>query len=310
MRITDQTLMRRSVGAISSNLRSMAEAQNRVSTGLRFFRGSEDPSGASEVMRTSDSLRAVDQLSRNVDFARGRVETEENVLDQLTLALTRASELAVGQASATANAGTRMATKAEVDDLLRFAISLGNTRSSDGFLFGGDYVDQPPFDPGADLSLPVDRALYVSADPADPSVKREPTGEAKVLIGSGFELATAHNGAEIFLDTKALESLHALSTALGANDVDGIRSSIENLRGSIDSVQVRVGEIGARFKQLEITESSLKSLSVTLATYKSGIEEVEFEVAATDLASRQSAYQAALLATSRVLNLSITDYLR
>lgn len=310
MRITDQTLTRRGVGAISENLRQMAAAQDRVATGKRISRASDDPSGASEVMRTSDSIRAVGQLGRNVDFARGRVETEENVLDQLTLALTRASELAVGQASATANAGTRAATKAEIDDLLRFAISLGNTRSSDGFLFGGDFVDSAPFDPGADLSLPVDRELYLSPDPTDPSVKREPTGDAKVTIGPGFELATAHNGAEIFLDTRALEVLHRLSTALGANDVDGIRSSIDEIRNSIDGVQVRVGEIGARFKQLEITESSLKSLSVTLMTYRSGIEDVEFEVAATDLAARQSAYQAALLATSRVLNLSITDYLR
>ncbi len=108
------------------------------------------------------------------------------------------SELAVGQAGATANAGTRFAAKAEIDDLLRFTISLGNTRSGDKFLYGGDFVDRPSSDPGVDQSAPVDRARYRSADPLDTSVKREPTGDVNVTIGPGFELATAHTGRSSF----------------------------------------------------------------------------------------------------------------
>lgn len=310
MRITNQTLSRRSLHAVSDNLRRLAEAQDTVSSGLRIRLPSDDPSGAAEVMRSRSALRDVAQLQRNLDFARGSVAAEEDVLAQLTDVLTRGEELAVGQASATASADTRLAAKGEVDNLIGFVLGLGNTRSGNGYLFGGDFADSPPFDAGVDLTQPPARDLYLAEDPGNPPAKREPTGEPTVRIGTGFELPTTHNGARIFLDTGALEALHGLSQALGANDVGAIRSSLDQLQGAFDGVQLLVGEIGARSRQLDTTESSLKSLAVTLDTYRSGLEEADFTEAATDLATRQSAYQAALLATSRVLNLSLTDYLR
>jgi len=40
------------------------------------------------------------------------------------------------------------------------------------------------------------------------------------------------------------------------------------------------------------------------------LSEVDQEKAITDLVSRQTAYQSAMLATSRVIGLTLTDYLR
>lgn len=310
MRITNQALASRNLRALSDNLRLLADAQDRVATGKRFQRASEDPSAASEVMRTDSSMRAMEQYRRNLDAARGRVNAEEAVLDQLNSILIRAQELAVSQASDTASAATREAAKEEVDNLLQFALTLGNTRFGDEFLFGGHYTDSAPFDADADLSAPPARDLYLAADPNDPGSKREPTGHMRIAISPGFNLPVAHNGSELLLDSGVLESLHELSHALGANDQDVIRDTIGSLQGAFDRVQVAFGTVGARTNQIEITESGIASLYANLQGYRSGLADAEFERSATELAARQSAYQAALLATSRVLNLSITDYLR
>ena len=49
---------------------------------------------------------------------------------------------------------------------------------------------------------------------------------------------------------------------------------------------------------------------VCSARLKSDVEEVDVEEAVTELVSRQTAYQAAMLATSRVMGLTLADYLR
>ena len=62
--------------------------------------------------------------------------------------------------------------------------------------------------------------------------------------------------------------------------------------------------------QLEITGANLAALDVTLTTFKSDLQEVDFERAVTELVGRQTAFQAAMLATSKVMGMNLTDYLR
>jgi flagellin-like hook-associated protein FlgL len=44
--------------------------------------------------------------------------------------------------------------------------------------------------------------------------------------------------------------------------------------------------------------------------FRSNLQELDLEEAVTHLVARQNAYQAALLTTSRLMNLSLADYLR
>jgi flagellin-like hook-associated protein FlgL len=47
-----------------------------------------------------------------------------------------------------------------------------------------------------------------------------------------------------------------------------------------------------------------------VTNFKSNLEDVDYETAITQLMSRQNAYQAAMMATSKVIGLTLTDYLR
>ena len=89
---------------------------------------------------------------------------------------------------------------------------------------------------------------------------------------------TNHNGTEVFLDTNVLAAHTDLSTALGGNDLPGI-------------------------------QAALGALDTQLRTFKSVVEDADMEKAVTELVARQIAYQAAMLATSRVMSLNLADYL-
>jgi flagellar hook-associated protein 3 FlgL len=75
-------------------------------------------------------------------------------------------------------------------------------------------------------------------------------------------------------------------------------------------VQAQLGDVGARANRLEMAASNIAVLENNLTTYKSELSEIDVEAAFTELVSRQTAYQAAMLATSRISGMSLTEYLR
>lgn len=291
MRITQQVVQKQALQHIQSNFRALATAQEQVSSGRAIRKASDDPTAAGAVMRAGSELRGLDQYRRNIDAGLIRVNAEETVLGQLGDALVRARELAVAQGGDTASATTRLQTKGEVDKLLEFAVQLANTRISGGYLFGGHRVDEPPVQ--EDLSVPVD-----------------PDEQHRVEIASGQHVATNHNAHEVFAQTGALQALAELSRALGDDDGAGVRVSLTELEGAFEGVQTLLGEIGGRQNQLELTRDSLNALSLDLRTLKSELEDIDLAEALIEVSGREAALQAAMLSTSRILGMSLVDFLR
>lgn len=297
MRITSQMIRRDQLARVQTQLRAVAEAQERVSSGLRLRRASDDPTAAGGAMQARGSLRALEQYRRNVGTATSRASAEESALDRLSSALVRAKELALSQATATATSETRAAVRAEVDQLLHFAVSLGNTELDDGYLFGGIRSHVKPY-------AVVDAGTHLDF------TSTTPQGELRVETSAGQTIAANHDGAAVFDSTGALAAVRDLARALGANDEDGIRAATQALDSALDGVQALTGEVGARMNALQVTSANLDALEINLTTFRSDLEDADLEAAITELVGRQTAFQAAMLATSRVLGMNLTDYLR
>ncbi len=89
MRITNSIIQRNALASIQASLKQMARAQERVSTGLRVQKPSDDPSAASDILRTGSALGALDQYRRNIDAVKSRITLVGSVLDQVSDALGR-----------------------------------------------------------------------------------------------------------------------------------------------------------------------------------------------------------------------------
>jgi flagellar hook-associated protein 3 FlgL len=293
MRVSTIGLTHQTLAGIQRAAAALQEATVRTQTGLKIARPSDDPHGASSVMLTSSALRALDQYGRNVSSATARLNMEEGVLSQVTNSLDRAKQLALQEASGTANSQTRLVAKAEIDQILSFAVQLANTRHQGEYLFGGDQSTSPPI---------TSNAAPYSATPV--------TGQRQAQIAEGQYVPVTHNATDVFLDSNLLAALEELSMALGADDTHGIKAALTTIDSAHASVQNLLGEVGARSNQLDIAASNLQALDSTLQVFKADLQELDLEEAVTQLVARQNAYQAALLTTSRVMNLSLADYMR
>ncbi|NOT07891.1 MAG: flagellar hook-associated protein FlgL [Gemmatimonadales bacterium] len=288
MRVTTQFLSDTVRRDIQARLEALARAEQQVSSGRRHERLSEDPIAGTQVLKSDAALRAIVQYRRAVGAVRARLDSTEGVLGQVTDLLTRAQELGVAQVGSNANAQSRAAAAAEVGRLLDQAIALGNTRIGDEFIFGGVATQTPPFQ--AD-------GTYVGT---------AATRQAEIAGGEVVEMV--QSGQALFITTGVMTALRGMRDSLTANDIAGIQTALGNLDGSMDGVQTRLAEVGARTRELDGALTGLDVQSDAASAQRADAAEIPFEEAVTNLAAVQTALQAAILSGTRVLQTNFLEY--
>ena len=301
MRITNNTITADSLSSLQTNMAAMLKVQQQISTTNRLTAASDDPTAATQIMSASGSLRAIDQYSANVSQANSRVSTEDTALSQITDLLSRAKELGVAQSGATATAATRTTANAEIQQIFQQIVTIGNTKFGDEYLFGGQTSTTQPFSAtgtGATLD-------YTSTNPQ---------GQRDVTIGAGQTIAAGHDGTQVLVSSGVLDAVKSLSEALDPSGPMYGQSAISNALTSIDSafqnVQSLVGEVGGTANRLTVTQANLDAYKTNVTTLKSDLSDTDMTAAITEMTNRQNAYQGALLATSKLTSLTLTDYLR
>jgi flagellin-like hook-associated protein FlgL len=150
--------------------------------------------------------------------------------------------------------------------------------------------------------------------PLDATGALDATTPARVApeyeIGPGALTKAAHDAGEMFIDSDVIGALDALDTALGADIPVDIRTAGERLRTTIGNVQDLVAEVGARQIRLDVAQGTQSVVGQGLREHRSTLIDTSLSEAITELAALQSSYQASLLATSRLLETSLVNFLR
>jgi flagellar hook-associated protein 3 len=101
-----------------------------------------------------------------------------------------------------------------------------------------------------------------------------------------------------------------LSAALRAEDSSRVSRLLGRLDRALENIGAQRGLVGAQGRNLDFAKSRLESYNVTTETLKSDIEGADTVKTITRLTAEQQAYETALAAVARILNVSILDYLR
>ena len=297
MRITNNMVLRNSLAGLQNNRSDIQRLQTQITSGVGLTIASDDPTGADQVMTSSSSISAIDQYKRNIDSATARNNVEDSGLARVTDLLTRAREVMVSQNTATATAATRTTASKELEEIFNSVVAIGNSKVGDTYLFGGDNATATPFattGTGATLDFTT----------------TTPVGTQSTQVGNGQSLVPTHDGNTAFINSGVLTSLRDAARALANNDTTAGAAAMDSMDGAFQQVQVLAGETGAKRNSLDIASQNLSALKSNLTTFRSSLQDVDIEAAVTTLVTKQTAYQAAMMATSKVLGMSLTDYLR
>ena len=101
-----------------------------------------------------------------------------------------------------------------------------------------------------------------------------------------------------------------LKQYLADNDRDGIGKTIGRLDTHYDNTTSLIVDAGMKYNRLVVRENINAQVGFTLKERRSNIEDADMIESIMNLKNIETAYQAALSSTSKVLSLSLVDYLR
>jgi flagellar hook-associated protein 3 FlgL len=146
MRVSNDTLRSAFMAALDAARRRVIDTQEKVASGKRINRPSDDPVAAARVAHLEASLSRLDQYKSNSDFARNQLGLEESSLDDVISNLQRVRELALQGNNSSASDSDRKDIAAEVRQTRDALLAIANTTDVDGrHLFAGYVESAAPF---------------------------------------------------------------------------------------------------------------------------------------------------------------------
>jgi len=146
MRVSNDTLRSAFLAALDAAQRRVIDTQQKVSSGKRVNKPSDDPVAAARIAHLDASLSRLDQYKSNSDFARNQLGLEESSLDDVISNLQRVRELALQGNNSTASDSDRKDIAAEIRQARDALLAVANTTDVDGrHLFGGYVESAAPF---------------------------------------------------------------------------------------------------------------------------------------------------------------------
>ena len=118
--------------ALSRSSSLMNEAMERLSTGKRMNKASDDPAGIHQVMRLNAEIQGIETASKNAADGQSLIDTLETSLSEVQSILLRMRELTIQAISDTNSAADRLALDSELSQLEMEITRIGTTTSFRG----------------------------------------------------------------------------------------------------------------------------------------------------------------------------------
>ncbi len=228
MRITNQIQQSNALQNIFRITEDLFAANQRIATGKRINKPSDDPLGIQDTLTLRSSIAQIQQFGRNIDNNRLFLNSADSSLDSVGLGISRALELAQSGLGPSSDAQTRTNIAQEVQAILDQAIQEANTQVKGHFIFGGtDLLNAPYQANGSGLG-----AVYSGN-----------SDTLEVEVGSTLTVPITRPGSEVFGTdmNPALNGATLLSDLNGGAMVDLGDFEITDRAGNSKTITVAPG---------------------------------------------------------------------
>jgi flagellar hook-associated protein 3 FlgL len=293
-RVTQNMMTRHSLESLQSGLGRMARLQEQLSTGRVLNRPSDSPTGTTSAMRLRDTLAATRQHQRNAQDGLAWLGTIDATLTSVADQTRAARDLALqGANTGAVSLAAREALATTVEQIRGSLLAAANTTHLGRPVFGGITAGATAYDPDGTLATGV-------------------AGQVERTVAEGLALRVDAEPTAVFgpEGDSVFDHLDALTTALRSGDDATLRTNLDKLNADLDRLAMAHAEVGTRYEQVERAAQSAADVELRLENSLSEVENADLPQVIVDLKMQETAYQAALAATGRVMQPSLLDFLR
>jgi flagellar hook-associated protein 3 FlgL len=284
---------------LSNSYERLGKYQEQLTTGKKITRPSDDPVVAMKGVAYREDLARVKQYQRNIGEVHNWIDSADDALDKVGLALQRVQELVVQASTDTATPEDRKKIADEIDQIQKHIVDIANTKVGGKYIFNGADTLNPLF-----IGYPGDATFTVNGNQSD----------VELEVFDGITLVVNIDGKTLFGDdtTGIIGMLNNLKTALNdpnstGNMIDGFLSQVEAQQNALLSAR---SELGAKQNRVEMMENRLATQEVITTKVMSNNEDIDYEKTITELISQESVHRAALSVGARIIQPTLVDFLR
>lgn len=340
MRISTNQFHANSFSSINKHQNDILEVQERLSTGKRVNKPSDDPVATSQIHLLNRTVDTLSQYEKNGQYAKSQLAYEETQIDTAVNLTQRARELTIQMMNETYTPEQRQATANEVGQLIEHLRNITNASNSEGeLIFAGNNVNADKAfvaDAPNSVGLQAGNQYFAYIGSANAGVsydERANFGARFVQIGFDSDnnlspndegdpsrVRITDNGNKVFGISTATSlppgvdaTLINVLVQLKDNLDQGLQPPAEigdDLFTSIQDMSIQLAKIGSRQNRIEAQYDSARSLTITLEERRSNIEDQDVVEGITELTRSQTALQMAQQVFTRVQSMSLFDYLR
>jgi flagellar hook-associated protein 3 FlgL len=291
MRVTSNTLSDFVLTGSQTSQQALATLQQQISSGNSVTQASDNPLAFEEASQTQSNLAQLNAYASSISSATTATSNNNSAMTQIHQIVAQASEYATS-ASGTMSASDLQNLGTEMNALVSQLTSLVNQKGSDGsYLFGGT-SNQAPID--------TTTGTYNSATNGS-------TTSTEVAQGDSVQtsLVAGRSGnppVDGFLYDSTSDLNNGDATAVQSTDLPALNTALDHISMYVGSTAANMSAVStaSTINQQEITAQGNQLNTLT---------QTNLPVATVQLQQIQNQYEATLEAGSRVMGLSILNYL-
>ena len=297
-RINTNTASLNTYRSYAASQAGMEQNIERLSSGLRINKASDDAAGLAISDRMDNQIRGMQQANRNVQQGNNLLQTAEGAMNEVGNILGRMRELAVQSASDTVSGDDRDSIDLEFEQLKSEIdrIAKGTSYNGMGLIDGSTdgASEKITLQVGADNNA-QDQLSFNLADLRVDDGSSAISTFAGVQLTDGASSPTDKNFQDLDLDTAATSQW-----------------AISALDQAIEAVNDQRATVGALQNRLEFTSSNLMGSIQNNSASMSTIRDADFAAEAADLAKNQILVQSgtSMLAQANSLSQNVLALIR
>jgi flagellar hook-associated protein 3 FlgL len=313
MHVATNSYINTMIDQVNGLASQMQTLENEVTTGLSVQAPSDNPEAMESTLNDLSSQAAQNQYANNITTLQSQGNTVYSALQSLQTIVSQAESIATEAGSAT-NSQTDLNNYAsQVASLIQQALQIANTKdpSTGQYLFGGTNSGQQPFNATTDANGNVTAVTYqgnTSVNQAEVApgvtVAVDVPGANSSGSGSPGLITDSRTGADLF------NHLIQLQNDLSSGNTSAVTGTdAQNLQNDENNVTYQVAYNGNVQTQLKTAASTASSQATNLDTTITNTSGADMVQTMLEMNQVQDSYTAALEATSRVLQISMVDFL-
>lgn len=332
MRITTNMMSNKYIRNLNKSANEMNYLNEKVSTGRKFFKGSQDPVSAIKAYKLRREYRSTEMYDTNISDVGTFLTVAETNLIEISNSCERVYTSYLKGITGTMSQEDREIVAKELDNLQKSILTSLNAKSGDKYVFGGTSKNEIPFTVDGNGNLFFKGIDVNTTDPAE-KTKLDDLMKETINVDLGLGMKFSDTG-DLNNDTVFNMSMSGIKF-MGYGEDNGtpnnlytligkIKDELENPNFSLENISpyikkyeeqkkqvlVNITDIGAKTNYLDFLKQRNEDNQFNANEKILDVEYVDKAEAIVDFKMQEYSYNAALSMGNKILQNSFIDFMK